>query len=99
MSAEFDRGMAAAMKSNPRMTPEMVGQMRNIGLRVAQFGGFFTPIGILLTGAGLWLIGKLFEAKQKFSARDPRDGLRLHAENPGSGGARAPGTVSGSRAA
>ena len=68
MSAEFDRGMAAAMKKDPRITQEMVPQMRNIGLRVAQFGGFFTPIGILLTGAALWLIGKLFDAKQTFSA-------------------------------
>ena len=68
MSAEFDRGMAAAMKKDPRITQEMVPQMRSIGLRVAQFGGFFTPIGILLTGAALWLIGKLFDAKQTFSA-------------------------------
>ena len=68
MSAEFDRGMAAAMKKDPRITQEMVPQMRSIGLRVAQFRGFFMPIGILLTGAALWLLGKLFDAKQTFSA-------------------------------
>jgi len=68
MSAEFDRGMAAAMRSNPRLTPEMADQMRGIGLRLGQFGGFFTPIGILLTGTGVWLIGKLFEAKQTYHA-------------------------------
>jgi Yip1 domain len=68
MSAEFDRGMAVAMKNNPRLTPEMMGQMRNVGLRVAQFGGFLMPILVLLTGSALWLIGKLFDAKQKFSA-------------------------------
>src|SRR6266581_1903030 len=32
MSAEFDRAMAAAMKNNPRITPEMMDQMRTFGL-------------------------------------------------------------------
>src|SRR5437764_1689072 len=50
MSAEFTRGMAVAMKSNPRLTPEMVDQFRTIGLRVAQFGGLFTPILIFMVG-------------------------------------------------
>ena len=67
-NAEFDRGMAVAMKSNPRLTPEMAGQFRQLGVRIAQFGGLFTPIGILLVGAMVWLIGKLFEAKQTFRA-------------------------------
>jgi hypothetical protein len=66
MSGEFDRGMAAAIKSNPRITPEMVDRMRSVGLRVGQFGGLFTPIGVLLTGTLVWLIGKLFEAKQTY---------------------------------
>src|SRR5438034_11446604 len=52
LSAEFDRNMAAAMRGNARLTPEMVTQFRTVGLRAAQFGGLFTPIGILLTGAG-----------------------------------------------
>lgn len=68
MNAEFDRGMAAAMKSNPQINPEMMSTMRNVGLRVAQFGGLFMPFSILLTGAGVWLIGKLFDAKQAFRA-------------------------------
>ena len=68
MSAEFDRAMAAALKSNPRITPEMMDQMRNVGLRVAQFSGFLTPVGVLLTGTAVWLIGKLFEAKQTYRA-------------------------------
>jgi hypothetical protein len=68
MGAEFDRGMAAAIKSNPRITPEMVDQMRRVGLRIGQFAGVFTPIGVLLTGTLVWLIGKLFEAKQTYLA-------------------------------
>jgi hypothetical protein len=68
MSAEFDRGMAAAMKANPRLTPDMINTMRSVGLRIGQFGGFFTPIGVLLTGTGLWLVGKLFDAKQTYRA-------------------------------
>jgi hypothetical protein len=68
LSAEFDRGMALAMKSNPQITPELLSTMRNVTLRIAQFGGLFTPVGILLTGAGVWLIGKLFDAKQTFRA-------------------------------
>lgn len=66
MSGEFDRGMAAAIKSNPRITPEVVDQMRRVGLRFGQFGGLFMPIGVLLTGTLVWLIGKLFEAKQTY---------------------------------
>jgi hypothetical protein len=68
MSAEFDRGMAAAIKSNPRITPEMVDSMRRVGLRIGQFGGVFMPIGVLLTGTLVWLIGKLFEARQTYRA-------------------------------
>jgi hypothetical protein len=65
--AEFDRGMAAAMRQNPRLTPEMAEGFRQTGLRIAQIGGFlFVPIGIFLTGTAVWLIGKLFEAKQAY---------------------------------
>ena len=67
MTAEFDRGMAAAMKQNPRFTPEMAERFRATGLRIAQIAGFlFLPIAIVATGAATWLIGKLFEAKQAF---------------------------------
>jgi hypothetical protein len=69
MEAEFNRGMAAAMRSNPRFTPEMADRFRETGIRIAQFAGFvFVPIAILATGTALWLIGKLFEAKQAYRA-------------------------------
>lgn len=68
MSAEFDRGMAAAMRSNPGLTPEAVENMRRVGLRIGQFAGVFTPIGVLITGTMVWLVGKLFEARQQYRA-------------------------------
>ena len=68
MTAEFDRNMAAAMRSNPRLTPEILSQSRQMILRVTQFGGLFTPIGIWMVGSTVWLIGKLFEAKQSYRA-------------------------------
>jgi hypothetical protein len=68
LSAELDRALPVAMKSNPSVTPELLSTMRSVQLRVAQFAGLFTPIGILVTGAGVWLIGKLFDAKQTFRA-------------------------------
>src|SRR5438045_3565021 len=67
LDAEFNRGMAVAMRSNPRLTPEMADRFRQTGIRIAQFAGFaFVPIAILATGTALWLIGKLFEARQAY---------------------------------
>jgi len=69
MEGEFNRGMAAAMRSNPRLTPEMADRFRQTGIRIAQIGGFFlVPIAIVLTGTAVWLIGKLFESRQAYGA-------------------------------
>ena len=69
MEGEFTRGMAAAMRSNPRLTPEMADRFRQTGIRIAQIGGFLlVPIAIVLTGTAVWLIGKLFEARQAYGA-------------------------------
>src|SRR3954466_10096575 len=51
MSAEFTRGMAATIRNTPSLTPEALDRFRQIGLRVAQFGGVFTVFAILFTGA------------------------------------------------
>ena len=65
--AEFNRGMAAAMRSNPRLTPEMAEGFRQTGMRVAQVIGFLlVPIAVFATGSAVWLIGKLFEARQTY---------------------------------
>ena len=69
MDAEFNRGIAIAMRSNPRLTPEMLEGFRQTGMRIGQVAGFvFIPIAIFMTGCALWLIGKLFEARQTFQA-------------------------------
>ena len=69
MDAEFDRQMALAMRSNPQMTPEMVERFRQIGTRIGQIGIFiFGPLTIFAVGCLLWIVGKLVEAKQSFTA-------------------------------
>ena len=42
--------------------------MRRVGLQIGQFSGIFTPIVVLVTGTMVWLIGKLFDAKQRYGA-------------------------------
>jgi hypothetical protein len=69
MDAEFQRGMTAAMKQNPQLTPEMMEKGRAIGETFAKIGAFlFMPIGMFLTGLVLWLVGKLFDAKESLAA-------------------------------
>jgi hypothetical protein len=67
--AEFTRGMAAAMRANPKLTPEMVESMKGTNMK---FGGamllFFVPITVMLVGLSLWLIGKAVDAKEALSA-------------------------------
>jgi Yip1 domain len=67
--AEFDRGIAAAMRRNPRLTPEMAEGFRQGAQRFAVLGALvLVPAGMLLTGTAVWLIGKLFEAKQQYQS-------------------------------
>jgi hypothetical protein len=69
MDAEFNRGMAAAMRQNPQLTPEAMDRFRQIGTRIGQIVIFvMMPLTITMIGVCLWLIGKLFEAKQTFKA-------------------------------
>jgi hypothetical protein len=65
--AEFDRQMAAAMRDNPKITPEMMEGMRTFGRRVGQVGVFvFLPIAMLCVGIVTWIAGKLVDAKESF---------------------------------
>ncbi len=67
--AEFDRQMAAAMRSNPTIPPEAVERMRGFASRVGQVGVFvFLPLAILCTGLVSWLAGKLVDATQSLHA-------------------------------
>lgn len=67
--AEFERGMAAAIRQNPKIPPEAVERMRGFAMRLQQVGMFiFLPIAMLGVGVATWLAGKLVGAKQTFRA-------------------------------
>lgn len=69
MDAEFERGMAAAMRANPQLTPEMAERGRAFGMMIGKVEAFvFVPIAIFCVGLALWLLGKLVEAKESFGA-------------------------------
>ena len=69
MDAEFNRQAAVAMRKNPRITPEAMERFRTIATRIGQVTTFVAmPIIIAMTGTALWLVGKLFEARQTFKA-------------------------------
>jgi hypothetical protein len=61
--------MAAAMRKNPNLTPEMMQKGRSIAETFAKIGPFiFMPVGIFLTGLVLWLCGKIVDAKESLAA-------------------------------
>jgi len=62
--AEFHRGVAKAMASNPQLTQEMVDQGRPIQEKIARiFGYLATPIVILLVGLITWIATKITSVK------------------------------------
>jgi hypothetical protein len=68
MDAEFSRATAAAIRDNPKLTPEMMEKTRGFGEVVAKYGAFvFIPVGIFFTGLALWMSGKLVDAKEAVS--------------------------------
>ena len=67
--AEFNRQMAAQMKTNPQITPEVVDRMRGVAHRIGQVAAFvFVPIAIAAVALVSWLSGKLVDAKQSLHA-------------------------------
>jgi len=61
---EFKRGMAQAMKQNPKLTPEMMERGRAIAQKFLVVGvGFYALITPLLLGIILWFVGKLMDSK------------------------------------
>lgn len=67
--AEFTRGAAAAMKSNPKATPEMMEKGRAFTEKFQAVGVFFFGlIAPLLTGVVLWIAGKFVDAKEDIKA-------------------------------
>jgi hypothetical protein len=64
MDAEMARAMARQSRT---LTPEQMEQARKVGGMISKIGVLiFIPLGIFFTGLALWLVGKLFEAKETF---------------------------------
>lgn len=69
MDAEFTRQTAAAMRNNPNITAEQAASSRGFFEMISPL---FFAVGITLsvlgTGFVLWLVGKLFDAKESVMA-------------------------------
>lgn len=69
MDAEFSRRSAEMMRQNPNMTAEQLSSGRSF---FDTFAPVFFAVGITMsifgTGLVLWLVGKLFDAKESISA-------------------------------
>jgi hypothetical protein len=69
MDAEFHRAMAAVLRANPQLTPEMLEQGRSFREFAAKVGAFVTvPVAIFLTGLTLWVAGKFVDATESLHA-------------------------------
>ena len=67
--AEFDRGIAAAMRQNPNMPPEAAERMRGFAIRMQQvFIFILLPLAMFGIGVTTWVAGKLVDAKQTFKS-------------------------------
>lgn len=67
--AEFTRQTAAAMRKNPNITAEQMAASRNFFEMLGPvFFAVILTISVLGTGVVLWLVGKLFDAKESVSA-------------------------------
>jgi hypothetical protein len=61
---EFKRGMAQAMKENPKLTPEMMEQGKEMAKKFMFVGvAAFALLAPIILGLLLWVVGKLFESK------------------------------------
>jgi hypothetical protein len=69
MDAEFTRQTAAAMRKNPSITAEQMAASRNFfDMLGPVFFAVILTISVLGTGVILWLVGKLFDAKESVAA-------------------------------
>jgi hypothetical protein len=67
--AEFTRQVAAAMRKNPQITAEQMASSRNFFEMFGPvFFGVILTISVVGTGLVLWVVGKLFDAKESFAA-------------------------------
>ena len=69
MDAEFARKTAAAIRKNPAITAEQMATGRNFfDMLGPVFFAVFLTISALGTGLVLWVVGKLFDAKESVAA-------------------------------
>ena len=69
MDAEFARQSAAAMRRNPSLTAEqMAGSRGFFEMMAPLLFALFLTISIFGTGLVLWVVGKLFDAKESVAA-------------------------------
>jgi Yip1-like protein len=69
MDSEFARQTAAAMRKNPNITAEQMAGSRNFFETVAPlFFAIGLAISVFGTGLILWLVSKLFDAKETLTA-------------------------------
>jgi hypothetical protein len=67
--AEFDRGIAAAMRQNPDMPAAAAERMRSFALRMQQvFVFIILPLAMFGIGVTTWVAGKLVDARQTFKS-------------------------------
>lgn len=67
--ADYARGAAAAMKKNSQITAQQMETARTFTWKfLTVIIAVGTPITIFFVGLMLWLVGKLFDAKQSFGA-------------------------------
>ena len=69
MDAEFARQGAAAMRKNPNLTAEQLASGRKfVEMMAPIFFALGLTVSVLLAGLALWLVGKLFDAKESVAA-------------------------------
>ncbi|HKT09985.1 MAG TPA: YIP1 family protein [Gemmatimonadaceae bacterium] len=67
--AEFARGMQAAMRQNPQLTPDQIEKGKSFaGVAFGAAVLFAVPIATFFVGLCLWVVGKLFDATIGFGA-------------------------------
>lgn len=65
IDAEMARGMARALRAHPEITAAQMQQQQAIGDKIGVYVLIILfPIMAMLTGFVLWLVGKLFDAKE-----------------------------------
>ena len=67
--AEFTRGTAKAIASNPQITPDALAKMRAVNETIGRYAiGVIILLTMVVLGSITWLVGKLFGSEQTYHA-------------------------------